>query len=147
MVDHCRLYHRSRSSSSDPRFSCWPEKSQVTDKYKITSQGSHSTGHVELELPIALLEEAVSEVASQLPRLKARSVGGHAAELVARINVKTWGSRITVQYKSLDESRTLVEASSRPKVSTTLIDYGQSRDDLRDFFSALERHAAERALS
>lgn len=114
------------------------------DKYDISSQGAHSVGRLEVAIPQTDVAPFFRAAVAETPRLKLRSVDEDGAELDAALNWKTWGLVLSAKFHPVEESRTRIVVNSSPRMKTTVIDYGQSRSDIRDLFEALERQVASR---
>jgi len=66
----------------------------------------------------------------------------HAGRIIAKtgINWKTWGDIITFDLIREGEESTLVNISSRPASSTTLVDFGKNLDNVQRITSFLKKH-------
>ena len=52
---------------------------------------------------------------------------------------KTWGYIISFEVRKIDNDRTQIKVSSRPAVSTTLVDYGSNLENVEKIISFLEK--------
>ena len=110
--------------------------------YGITSQGAHSEGRLEVDMPVEQVLRSLRQVVEDLPRFTLVELSGTQAQLTARMNMKSWGERITLHFHPLDPTRTEIEARCEPRLGTTMVDYGQGAKDLRTLLGAIEQHTA-----
>ena len=85
---------------------------------------------------------SLRQVVEDLTRFTLVELSGTQAQLTARMNMKSWGERITLRFHPLDLTRTEIEARCEPRLGTTMVDYGQGAKDLRTLLGAIEQHTA-----
>ncbi|MFI7579823.1 hypothetical protein [Kocuria kalidii] len=107
--------------------------------YGITSQGARSQGRLEVDVPVEQVMLNLRETVEQLPRYTLVELSGVQAQLTARMNMKSWGERITLRFHPLDPTRIKIEALCEPRLGTTMVDYGQGAKDLRTVLGAIEQ--------
>jgi hypothetical protein len=107
--------------------------------YGITSQSARSEGRLSVDVPVERVARTVREAVEALPRFALVELSGTGAQLRARMNMKTWGERITLRFHPLESARTEIEALCEPRLGTTLVDYGQGAKDLRTLLGAIEQ--------
>ena len=110
--------------------------------YGITSQTARSEGRLSVDVPVEQVVRTVREAVETLPRFTVVELSGTGAQLTARMNMKTWGERITLRFHPLEPARTEIEALCEPRLGTTLVDYGQGAKDLRTLLGAIEQRTA-----
>ncbi|WIG18792.1 hypothetical protein [Kocuria rosea] len=110
--------------------------------YGITTQGATSEASLILELPAERVVRVVDDASHTIrqPRRTKLSLAG--AEFDSSSSFKTWGMRIILEFHPVAQNRTLITARAEPKLSLTVIDYGQGAKDLRTLMGAIERRAS-----
>lgn len=116
--------------------------SALGSAYGITSQGARSQGRLEMGVPVEQVMRSLREAVEQLPRYTLVELSGVQAQLTARMNMKSWGERITLRFHPLEPTHTQIEAQCEPRLGTTMVDYGQGAKDLRTLLGAIEQHTA-----
>ena len=106
--------------------------------YGITSQGARSEGRLSVQAPVEQVMGAVRQAAEALPRFTVVEVSEAGAQLTASMNMKTWGERITLRFRPAAPDRIEIEALCEPRLSTTMVDYGQGAKDLRALLDAID---------
>lgn len=91
-------------------------------------------------MPVEQVLRSVRKAVEDLPRYTLVELSGVQAQLTARMNMKSWGERITLRFRPLDPTRTEIQAQCEPRLGTTMVDYGQGAKDLRTLLGAIEQH-------
>jgi hypothetical protein len=112
------------------------------DPYAISTHLARSTGSLVVPVPVTELGQVMDDVPHAFPELRLVSSTATGATFTRRMSFWTWGMRITLDFESLAADRTLIRATSRPKVSTTLLDWGQGARDLAMLLGTIDRSLA-----
>jgi hypothetical protein len=116
------------------------EESRFSDgDYYISTRMARSTGSVVVSVPVEVVVGVVDRVSRAMPRLQLRHLSAAGAAFDCRMNIWTWGQRITLTFGQLGPDQTEIWAECKPKVSTTIIDWGQGKRDLRALLGAIDR--------
>lgn len=110
--------------------------------YGLTTQGAHSEASLTLDLPVERVVRVVDDASHTIRRPQRKKLSPAGAEFDSPSNFKTWGMRIILEYRSITPGRTLITARAEPKLSLTVIDYGQGARDIRTLLGAIERRAS-----
>lgn len=110
--------------------------------YGLTTRGAHSQASLTLDLPMERVVRVVDDASHTIRRPRRTRLSPTGAEFDSPGNVKTWGMRILLEYRSITPNRTLIAARAEPKLSLTVIDYGQGAQDIRTLLAAIERRAS-----
>ncbi|RJT96943.1 hypothetical protein D6T65_14595 [Arthrobacter frigidicola] len=113
------------------------------DRFAISSRFAQSSGHLVLDARAADIPKILRAAVVELPRFQLQTVGPDGGELFTRATIRTWGVVIGLRFEPMDAASTRIAASAAPLITPTVVDYGQSRIDLRDLFDALTRCAAK----
>jgi hypothetical protein len=108
------------------------------DPYDISTQAARTTGVLIAPVSVDEVVSVVAELTRGLrqPRLVNLSTAG--AEFNRRMNLKTWGMRITLRFRPLQSDQTLIWAGCQPKVRSPISDWGQGRSDLLALLTAID---------
>lgn len=95
---------------------------------QAASRSVHQTRELEVDLPYADALQLCREAAISLPRGRLSKTDRLAGEIEVRtrLNWLTYGEKVTLRLRPLSATTTLVQISSRPRLKTTLIDYGRN---------------------
>jgi hypothetical protein len=107
--------------------------------YHISTKMARSTGLVVVPVPVDVVVGVVDRVSHAMPRLRLVHLSAAGATLDRRMNSWTWGQRITLTFRQLGPDQTQLWAECKPKLSTTIIDWGQGKRDLRALLGAIDR--------
>lgn len=101
--------------------------------------GGDSARSSALELPTSTDEahRAVLDVLREYPRVKTIDDKGTMVRAHTTTSVASFGERIVVWMRPVSGSRTRIEIESRPRVPTTLIDYGTNKRNVERLRRAL----------
>lgn len=108
------------------------------DSYEMTSHTARSEGRLIVGLPISDIPIAIQRAAEHQPRFSVIELTSEHAKIKGRMNFKTWGMTTHLKYRSLDPERVEITAFCEPRLGTTLVDYGQSRLDIRLLLQGIE---------
>lgn len=108
------------------------------DSYEISFRSARAEGRLAVDLRIDEVPAAIEQVVAQQPRFSAVELTGEHAEIRGRMNFKTWGMTTHLKYRSLNPEQVEITAFCEPRLGTTLVDYGQGRQDIRSIFQGLE---------
>lgn len=108
------------------------------DVYGIASQGARSEGRLTIALPVSRVPRAVEDATQGKLPLSLVSLSETGAELSRGVTLKTWGERITLEFRPIAPEQTEITARCEPKLGTTMVDYGQGAQDLRLLLGAIE---------
>lgn len=108
------------------------------DSYEIFSRSARAEGRLTVKMGIDELPVAIEQVVTRHPRFSAIELNGERAEIRGRMNFRTWGTTTHLKYGSLNPERVEIMALCEPRLGTTLVDHGQSRQDIRSIFQGLE---------
>lgn len=111
----------------------------VTNDFRpeVSSKAARTHAEASVPAPIEALPGLCSRAVQQEPRFSLRSSTERHVELRRRVNWKTWGELVSVDFKRLDEDHTLVSIAVEPLLGTTLFDYGQGERDATDLLRAI----------
>lgn len=87
-------------------------------------------------VPSNLLVDQVREVVQNHPRFSRFETVSNGVHVYVRGNIWTWGEIIELRFAE-DSQGTEISASCRPRLRTTLVDYGQNGKDLALFIDLL----------
>jgi hypothetical protein len=118
-----------------------PEEWRSGD-YAISTKMARSTGSVVLPVPVDVVVGVVGRVSQATPRLRLKHLSAAGATVDCKMNVWTWGLRITLTFRQLGPDQTQIRAECKPKLVTTLFDYGQGERDLRALLVAIDDEIA-----
>jgi hypothetical protein len=118
-----------------------PEEWRSGD-YAISTKMARSTGSVVLPVPVDVVVGVVDRVSQAMPRLRLKHLSAAGATIDRRMGVWTWGLRITLTFRQLGPDQTQIWAECKPKVVTTLFDYGQGERDLRALLVGIDDEIA-----
>jgi hypothetical protein len=110
----------------------------VIDDFQPEADSRAARTHAETSVPApvdALPDLCVRALQNQ-PQFKLRGSTGSRVEIRRRINWKTWGESLTVEFERLDEGHTKVSVDVEPLLGMALVDYGQGRRDATDLLRA-----------
>lgn len=110
--------------------------------YGLTTRGAYSEASLILDLPVERVVRVVDDASHTIRRPRRTKLSPTGAEFDSSSSFKTWGMRIILEYRSIAADRTLIAARAEPKLSVTVIDYGQGAKDLRTLLGAIEQRAS-----
>ena len=110
--------------------------------YGITTRGAYSEAMLTLDLPLGRVVRVVDDASHTLRQPRRTKLSAAGAEFDSSTSFWTWGMRIVLEFQSVAPNRTVITARDEPKVSTTVLDYGQGSRDLRSLLGAIERRAS-----
>ncbi|MDX6263764.1 MAG: hypothetical protein QOH84_5452 [Kribbellaceae bacterium] len=114
--------------------------------YAISTKMARSTGTVVLPVPVDVVVGVVDRVSQAMPRLRLMHLSAAGATVDCKMNIWTWGLRITLSFRQLGPDQTQIWAECKPKLVTTLFDYGQGERDLRALLVAIDDEIASAGL-
>lgn len=117
-------------------------RTPLTGRYGITSQGPRSEALLSTEASMEQVLEAVTQVAAELPRFTLAEISRSGARLTVPMNIKTWGRRITLRFRPAESGHLVIEALSEPRLRITMVDWGQSAEDLQILLGAIDRQVS-----
>lgn len=103
----------------------------------VSSSRARSSATFPLETPRESLPALISEVVRTSRRFKFKEATAAGAILTVGFTWRVWAGVIELSFTPGQGSWTQVEASWRPTVATTVIDYGQGAKDLRRLYKEL----------
>lgn len=109
----------------------------------VSSARAQSSATFPIEITRELLPVVISEVVRTSRRFKLKAATAAGATLTVGFTWRVWAGVIELSFAPGQGSWTQVEASWRPTVATTVIDYGQGAKDLRQLYKELQA-ASER---
>ncbi|RPE78436.1 hypothetical protein EDF39_1114 [Frondihabitans sp. PhB161] len=109
----------------------------------VSSARARSSATFPIEITRELLPVVISEVVRTSRRFKLKAATAAGATLTVGFTWRVWAGVIELSFAPGQGSWTQVEASWRPTVATTVIDYGQGAKDLRQLYKELQA-ASER---
>lgn len=118
------------------------ETSSAVQGFRITSRGARSEGRLTVPVSTGRIEQVLHAAVDGLHRFTIRASSAEGADLAVSWSIKTWGERISLRFTPTNPSETEITGVCTPKLSTTLIDYGQGAEDLQALFAAI-RHEAK----
>lgn len=83
------------------------------------------------------MPDLVERAVESLPRYKIREATDYTATVSRSLTGKMWGNTLHLQYFFADAESTRVEVTTVPLLGTTVIDWGQSAQDIRRLHDAL----------
>lgn len=104
----------------------------------IRVEGVRATKSVKLDVGSEALRERIRSIVQSQRRFSRVEEAPGGVDVYVRGNIWTWGEVIEIRFSETDEG-TEINAICRPRLATTLIDYGQSASDLRLFIDLLLR--------
>lgn len=110
--------------------------------YGITTQGAHSKASLTLDLPVDRVMRVVDDASHTIRQPRRTKLSPAGVEFDSSSSFKTWGMRIILEFRPVSPDRTLIAARAEPKLSLTVIDYGQGAKDLRSLLGAIEQRAS-----
>lgn len=110
--------------------------------YGITTQGAYSQASLTLELPVERVVRVVDDASHTIRQPRRTKLSPAGAEFDSSSSLKTWGMRIMLEFHPVARNQTLIAARAEPKLSLTVIDYGQGAKDLRTLLRAIEQRAS-----
>jgi hypothetical protein len=89
--------------------------------------------------PMQVAVSAAREALEQLSARDVRVVDGPEPVLLARapMNLRTWGDKLSVTLTPIDEHSVRARVESRPRLASTLVDYGKSFENVERICTAL----------
>ncbi len=51
-------------------------------------------------------------------------------EAISGISIRSWGEKLTFQITKINQSNSIIQIKSSPKVLTTLFDFGKSKENI-----------------
>ncbi|GEO97034.1 hypothetical protein [Kocuria turfanensis] len=79
--------------------------------YGLTTRGAHSEASLTLDLPMERVVRVVDDASHTIRRPRRTRLSPTGAEFDSPGNVKTWGMRILLEYRSITPDRTPIVAS------------------------------------
>ncbi|GAA4668173.1 hypothetical protein [Frondihabitans cladoniiphilus] len=115
-----------------------PEESDgMEHDLMVSSSRARSSATFPIATPRESLPALISEVVRTSRRFKLKAATAAAATLTVGFNWRVWAGVIELSFTPGQGSWTQVEASWRPTVATTVLDYGQGARDLRRLYKEL----------
>jgi hypothetical protein len=116
----------------------------VRGKKQTHAAGVKHQRDIEIDMPYHAAFDACLAAVGELQRTKFREIDRFAGTIKVRtgINLMTYGEIITFQLQSLDADTTLVRIASRPRLKTTLIDYGRNLEHVNRLSLYLRQRSA-----
>lgn len=113
------------------------------------SAGVKQTREIEVDLPYQAAFKACLDALGEIQHAKLRDINKLSGSIKARtsINLMTYGEVITFQLQHLDADTTLIRIESRPRLKTTLIDYGRNLAHVNRLSLYLRQRSASDHLS
>jgi hypothetical protein len=116
------------------------------------SYAVHQTREIEIDLPFdeaVVLAKAAVQSINGTSILKETSPHEGVATIAARtgLNWETYGEKINLHLERIDADTTLLRIESRPRLRTTLIDYGRNLHNVNTISLYLREHTASDSLS
>jgi len=113
------------------------------------SYAVHQTREIEIDVPLdqalVLARAALQSIAGVI--IKPTPTAPHKIEARTGLNWETYGERITLSIAPLDADTTTIRIESRPRLRTTLIDYGRNLHYVNAISQFLREHTAADHLS
>lgn len=86
------------------------------DPYGISTRAARSTGTLTVAASVDEVVRAVEEFSKTIEQPRLVSLSAAGAEFKRSMNLRTWGLRITLRFRSLGSDQTLITAESRPRL-------------------------------
>jgi hypothetical protein len=103
---------------------------------RVTLSGASASVAVETPEDLETVMARARTLVADARRYSKLEEDGQRMQFRVKGNFYTWGEVMTLEFLP-HEGGTKVHAECRPSVKTTVIDYGQSGDDLAEFVDAL----------
>lgn len=116
----------------------------VRGKKKTSADGVQQQRNIEVDMPYDAAFAACLEAVGEIQRAQFRQIDRAAGTIKARtsINLLTYGEIITFRLQPLDAHTTCIRISSRPRLKTTLIDYGRNLEHVNRLSLYLRQRSA-----
>lgn len=104
------------------------------------AMGVHHVRNVELRLPYDKAYDLCIESISLIKKCRIKNEDRSQGKIEAKAGMtwKTWGDVISFDVRKIDIDKIQVEASSRPAVRMTLVDYGKNLDNVETLIEYLK---------
>lgn len=121
----------------------------VKGKKQTHTDGVKQAREFEIDLPYQQAFSACLDAVNEIQRAKIQMANSHTGVIRARtgINLMTYGEIITFHLQPLDADTTLIRIDSRPRLKTTLIDYGRNLEHVNRLSLYLRQRSASDHLS
>ncbi|HDH05347.1 MAG TPA: hypothetical protein ENH01_06495 [Nitrospirae bacterium] len=113
---------------------------KIAPELSEESYGIHHVRDIKLQYPYDRAFNLCIESLGRIKNCKIRMQDRTAGQIIAKtsINWKTWGDTISLEIKRIDDTQTHVKTSSRPSMSTTIVDYGKNLENVEKILSFLK---------
>ncbi|WP_328329249.1 hypothetical protein OHA70_05570 [Kribbella sp. NBC_00382] len=109
------------------------------DPYNISTRAARSTGTLVVPVSVDEMVHVVEDLSQMLDQPRLVSLSATGAEFKRGMSGRTFGLRITLTFSPLDAGQTQVRAACRPKLPTTLWDWGQGATDLTVVLAVIDQ--------
>ncbi|RPE76054.1 MULTISPECIES: hypothetical protein [unclassified Frondihabitans] len=103
----------------------------------VSRSGARSSATFSIKTTRESLPALISEVIRTSRRFKLKAARADGATLTVGFTWRVWAGVIELSFAPVQGGWAEVEASWRPTVTTTVIDYGQGAKDLRRLYKEL----------